>query len=95
MTRKKNILTLNDYRLQLKKKISGNYSANFFDTRFNLREWIQLFGATTKLFRIMFSDTIEKVPDDAIDVVGYLELFWQSFQGRNNVKVRIRKELYR
>ena len=48
-----------------------------------------------KLMRIMLADKKTKVPDDAIDVEGYMELFWQSFQSREKVPVRIRKELHR
>ncbi len=92
---KKEVPTLASYLPELHGKIDENYSGSIGDNRFTLREWSFLFAAAGKLFRIMFVDSIPKVPDDAIDVEGYLELFWKTFQERNQVPVIIRKELYR
>src|SRR5689334_1645145 len=88
------------YQAQLQLKVNGDeeeptYSYRLFDNRFSLVEWSFLFAAFGKLMRIMLADKKGKVPDDAIDVEGYLELFWQSFQSREKIPVRIRKELHR
>jgi hypothetical protein len=91
----KNVPSLAEYQRRLQKKIGNHYSANFLDNRFSLAEWAYLFATASKLFRIILADTKKKVPDDAIDVEGYMELFWQSFQGREKIPVKIRKELYR
>src|SRR5690348_10171601 len=88
------------YQAQLQRKVNGKgkeptYSFRMFDNRFSLVECAFMFSAIGKLMRIMIADKKTKVPDDAIDVDGYMELFWKSFQGRERIPVKIRQELYR
>lgn len=91
----KNVPTLAELQERLQKKVSKSYGPRGLDNRFTLTEWGYLFAAQGKLLRLMLADSKEKVPDDAIDIYGYLELFWQSFQNRERVPVVIRKELFR
>jgi hypothetical protein len=86
---------LSAYLDELHEKIDENYEGDIGDNRFTLREWSMIFAAAGKLFRIMFNDSLQKVPDDALDVVGYLEIFWKSFSERTGLKPQIRNELYR
>jgi len=95
MAIEKKVKTLAELQEELQGKIGPHYSAEFADNRFTLKEWAYLFATAGKLFRIMLADTKEKVPDGAIDVYGYLELFWQSFEGREKIPINIRNELYR
>ncbi len=90
-----NVPSLAEYQALLQKKVGKNYSAEFADNRFSLKEWAYLFATASKLFRIILADQKEKVPDDAIDVYGYMELFWQSFQGWEKIPIEIKEELYR
>lgn len=90
-----NVATLAELQARLQKKVSKSYGPRGLDNRFTLAEWGYLFAAMGKLLRIILADSKEKVPDDMIDVYGYLELCWQSFQSREKVPIVIRKELFR
>ena len=88
-------VTLPEYQARLQRKVRKSYGPRGLDNRFSLLEWGYLFAALSKLLRVIAADSKEKVPDDLIDVNGYIELFWQSFQRREKVPVKIRKELFR
>ncbi len=94
-SKSKEIPTLASYLPKLHKKIDRNYTASFGDNRFTLREYMCLFATAGKLFRLMMVDSPRKVPDDSLDVVGYMEIFWESFAKRTGARPKIRNELYR
>lgn len=93
--RHKGVPTLAELQARLQRKVNKSYGPRGLDNRFTLAEWGYLFAAEGKLLRIILADAKEKVPDDAVDVYGYMELFFQSFQSREKVKIVIRKEGFR